>query len=194
MGNVWGLGKRKFKGDWGRRLWLFDRLVWVAVSYGVVIWGWKEREGIERLQEKYLKWLLGVSRHTPGYLMREELQRDLLKGKVEVREWKYEKRLGEGKGGVLARECWVEMRRRAGRGEALGVWEEERKSYWEMRGWSIEEVEGRREGREIRGEEIISREGRLQREERWEKIGGTRYNKWYGLVKEKGIPGYLRKG
>lgn len=28
MGQVWGLGKRRFGKDWGRRLWLFDKLVW----------------------------------------------------------------------------------------------------------------------------------------------------------------------
>lgn len=37
MGQVWGLGKRKFERDWGRRLWLFDRLVWTVMSYGVEI-------------------------------------------------------------------------------------------------------------------------------------------------------------
>lgn len=26
MGQVWGIGKRRFRGDWGRRMWLFDRL------------------------------------------------------------------------------------------------------------------------------------------------------------------------
>lgn len=29
MGQVWGIGKRRFGRDWGRRIWLFDRLVWV---------------------------------------------------------------------------------------------------------------------------------------------------------------------
>ncbi|XP_076287327.1 uncharacterized protein LOC143212411 [Lasioglossum baleicum] len=52
MGQVWGIGKRKFGKDWGRRVWLFDKLVWSVVSYGVEIWGWKEREGIEKLQER----------------------------------------------------------------------------------------------------------------------------------------------
>lgn len=28
MEQVWGIGKRRFRDDWGRRLWLFDRLVW----------------------------------------------------------------------------------------------------------------------------------------------------------------------
>lgn len=33
MGQVWGIGKRKFGKDWGRRLRLFDKLVWTVVSY-----------------------------------------------------------------------------------------------------------------------------------------------------------------
>jgi len=32
---IWGIGKRRFKGDWGRRLWLFDKLIWTVLSYGV---------------------------------------------------------------------------------------------------------------------------------------------------------------
>jgi len=27
MGEVWGIGKRRFGRDWNRRIWLFDRLV-----------------------------------------------------------------------------------------------------------------------------------------------------------------------
>lgn len=33
MGRVWGIGKRRFGRDWGRRVWLCNRLVWM------VIWG-----------------------------------------------------------------------------------------------------------------------------------------------------------
>jgi hypothetical protein len=54
MGEVWGIGKRRFGKDWSRRIWLFDRLVWTVMSYGVEIWGWKEREGMERVEERYL--------------------------------------------------------------------------------------------------------------------------------------------
>ncbi|EZA53581.1 hypothetical protein X777_06937 [Ooceraea biroi] len=49
------MGKRMFKGDWGKRIWLFDRLVWSVISYRAEVWGWKEREEVERLQERYLK-------------------------------------------------------------------------------------------------------------------------------------------
>jgi len=44
MGQIWGLEKRRFGGDWGRRIWLFDKLIWTVLSYGVEIWGWEERE------------------------------------------------------------------------------------------------------------------------------------------------------
>lgn len=57
MGEVWGIGKRRFGRDW-RRIWLFDRLIWTVMSYGVEIWGWKEREKMERLEEKYLRWVI----------------------------------------------------------------------------------------------------------------------------------------
>jgi len=42
MGQVWGIGKRKFGRDWGKRLWLFDALVWSVLGFGVEVWGWKE--------------------------------------------------------------------------------------------------------------------------------------------------------
>lgn len=31
-------------------------------------------------------------------------------------------------------------------------------------------------------------------EERWKKIGKSKFNKWYGMSNRKGVPGYLRKG
>lgn len=39
VGEVWGIGKRRFGKDWNRRIWLFDRLVWTVMSYDVEIWG-----------------------------------------------------------------------------------------------------------------------------------------------------------
>lgn len=76
MRQVWGIGKRKFGGEWGKRIWLFDALVWTVLAYGVEIWEWREREGIERIQERYLRWVMGVGWRTPGYMIREKLQRD----------------------------------------------------------------------------------------------------------------------
>ena len=35
MGQVWGIGKRRFKNDWKMRIWLFDSLIW-SVCYAMV--------------------------------------------------------------------------------------------------------------------------------------------------------------
>lgn len=61
------------------------------------IWGWEKREGMERLEERYLRWLMGVGPRTPGYMVREELQREKLRGRAGRRVWGYE-RLEEGTG------------------------------------------------------------------------------------------------
>ncbi|KAL6418655.1 hypothetical protein ACFW04_011931 [Cataglyphis niger] len=104
MGQVWGIGKRKLKNDWGRRLWLFDKLVWTVMGYGVEIWGWGERKVLERLQERYLRWVLGVKWGTPGYMVKE-LQREKLRGRAGRRAWGFEKRLEEGRGSGIAKRC-----------------------------------------------------------------------------------------
>lgn len=43
-----------------------------------------------------------------------------------MRVWGYERRLEEGRGGKLARECWRKVRERVKREEILRGWEEER--------------------------------------------------------------------
>lgn len=61
---------------------------------GAEIWGWEEKEGMERLRERYLRWVLGVDKKTPGYMVKEELERDkLIRG--ESREKSIEKRMRE---------------------------------------------------------------------------------------------------
>jgi len=53
MAQVW---KRKLGNDWKKRIWLFDTLVWTVACYGVEIWGVeREREGMERLHERFLR-------------------------------------------------------------------------------------------------------------------------------------------
>jgi len=32
---VWGIGKKRFRKDWNRKIWLFERLVWTMMSYEV---------------------------------------------------------------------------------------------------------------------------------------------------------------
>lgn len=51
-----GERKKRFGKNWERRMWLFDRLVSVVMSYEKVeIWGWKERDKIEIVQDRFVK-------------------------------------------------------------------------------------------------------------------------------------------
>lgn len=38
--------------------------------------GIEEREKMEKLEERYMRWVMEVDRTTPGYLIREEIQRE----------------------------------------------------------------------------------------------------------------------
>lgn len=39
MRSMWGLERRRFTRDWGKRVCFFDVLVWSVVSYAAEIWG-----------------------------------------------------------------------------------------------------------------------------------------------------------
>jgi len=54
MGQVWRIEKRKFGGNWERRLKLFDWLMESVVGFGAEIWRWKEWEKVEKLQKRYI--------------------------------------------------------------------------------------------------------------------------------------------
>lgn len=71
--------------------------------------------------------------------------------------------------------------------------EEERKEFLEKRGWELAEVERLREEGRVR-EELWEKERRIQREERWERIRESMFNRWYGMVKGEGLPDYLKEG
>ena len=141
MGQVWGIGKRRFKDDWKMRIWLFDSLVWSVLCYGVEIWGWKEYKKVENLQERFLRWVTGVSWNCPGYMLREEIGREKLVSKQRKRAWSFEEKLKNGRGSKVAQVCLQEIlskERKSMRGHSR--WEEERRQIREE--WRMEE-EGR---------------------------------------------------
>ena len=81
--------------------------------------GWKSRDRVEGLQDSFFRGVLGVQWCTPGYLVREELQREMLKGRAGMRAREYERKLEEGQGWEVARMCWEEIK---GGREDGGFW------------------------------------------------------------------------
>lgn len=56
LGQIWKIGKRRFGGDWEKRLWLFDKLVWMVLSYGAEIWRWDLSLPFWKgMEERYLR-------------------------------------------------------------------------------------------------------------------------------------------
>ncbi|KAL6421353.1 hypothetical protein ACFW04_014690 [Cataglyphis niger] len=190
MSQIWGIGKRKLKNDWGRRLWLFDKLVWTVMGYEVEIWGWGERKELERLQERYLRWVLGMEWGTPGYMVREELQRKKLRGRAGKRPWSSRKGW-KRVGGRIARRCWKELRERSRRKIDLSKWEKERCRYFEDRGMGMVEVEAKRSEGALDFGYFVKKDMEMNEKERWERrnqdITGSR------KIKGSGIPEYLRR-
>jgi hypothetical protein len=105
IGAVWGIGERKFGHDFRRRIMMFDSLVKSVMMYGAEIWGWREQEGLEGVQGKYLKWVLGVDRETPGYIVMEETKRNGIRIEAGKRAIRFEERLIERGECRILQEC-----------------------------------------------------------------------------------------
>lgn len=91
---------------------MFDSLVVSVLAYGVEIWGWSAVEEMERMQKKYLKWILDLERSTPDCIIYEETKREKLRLKFtklaahyESRKWKTER---------IVKECLRERKKSKG--------------------------------------------------------------------------------
>ncbi|KAK9306259.1 hypothetical protein QLX08_002989 [Tetragonisca angustula] len=73
---AWGGMRRARIGGLKRRLYIYDVLCKSILSYGIEIWGWKERSEIERMSGRMCKMAMGLSRNTPDYIWRMEAGRE----------------------------------------------------------------------------------------------------------------------
>jgi hypothetical protein len=108
VGCVWGIGERKWGGDFRRRMMMFENMIESILMYESKIWGWKEQEEVEKVQEKYLKWVLGVDRETAGYIVREECKRNRMRVKAGKRTAKIEDKMDGREECRILTECWRE--------------------------------------------------------------------------------------
>ncbi|KAJ3631291.1 hypothetical protein MTP99_012429 [Tenebrio molitor] len=83
----------------GRRMVMFESMIESILTYGADIWGWKEQEEVEKVQEKYLRGVLGVDRETPSYMEgeQEEIPEYLVRDSAKERKMMARFRCGNEK-------------------------------------------------------------------------------------------------
>jgi hypothetical protein len=142
---------------------------------------------MERVQEKYLRWVLGVDRETGGYKVRAECKRSRLRVKVGKRAAKFEDRMGgrEECGYSLSA---VEKRKRT---RMRGI---ERSTTGETDTYASEEVERMRAEGILTSAELSERDKDTDKQERRERIRESRYNREYERCMMEEIWVYMGKG
>ena len=88
LGRVWSMGERKLRKSFSGRIKLFDTSVASMITYGAEIRGWKRRKGLEKIQERYLKWCLKLNRTTPMHIVMLETEREKIEVKAATRAMK----------------------------------------------------------------------------------------------------------
>jgi hypothetical protein len=88
---------------------IFESMIESILMYEEEIWGWKEQEVVEKVQEKYLGGVLG---ETPGYIAREECKRSRLRVKAGKRAAKFEEKMDGREECKILTECWRENKKK----------------------------------------------------------------------------------
>ncbi|KAJ3647217.1 hypothetical protein Zmor_024747 [Zophobas morio] len=184
IGTVWEIGERKFGHDYKRGMMMFDSLIKSIFMYEAEIWGWREYEEIERVQEKYLKWTLGFEK----YIVREETKREKMRVEAGKRAVGFEEKFSERGDSKILQECWIEIRKEGRK----HVWNE-RDKYYEGKGYACEEIERMREmGRSMK-EELTVRDKDIDKQERRSRISVCRYSAEYRKIVKDEVPKYTER-
>jgi len=167
---------------------MFNILIKSIFMYGVEIWGWEERKEIEKMQERYMRWILGLDRCTPGYVVREELKLEKISIEAGSRALKFQEKMKRRTENWMLRECRKENGKEYWKGTRWGkamerMYQEGGREQWE---W---------EARDDRGENIIEEwmgnrreENKKERRKKIEESKSAKeYKRW--LTEEK--PKYL---
>lgn len=109
MAQVWGIGERKFGGDWERRMMLFNVLVKSIIMYGVDVWGWQERKKLKDLQTRYIRRTLGLDKCKPRYVIIGETKVESISIEERYRALKYQDKVRKRGENKLLKECWGEV-------------------------------------------------------------------------------------
>ena len=116
MKKTWSVKERIFKQDYKRRMKMFGALVEIMALFGAEVWCWDMEEKLDRIQRRYVKWILGLDMTTPNYILIEECKLTEIKEKSSRRAARYEGKARESKKG-LVRKCIKERERNWGNGQ-----------------------------------------------------------------------------
>ena len=189
IGQIWSIGERRFGGDVERKLMLFDAIVKSVLMYGSEIWGWREAVKIEQIQNTYLRWILGLTRSTPQYILLEETKRQKLRIEAGKRAIKYEEKIRDGKN-LLLTQCFLETTRR--RVNSLETkWDKERRKYFERNGMSLTKVEEERRKNTFNIKKIIDRDLEVQKQLNMAKMERSQFCNRYQHIWTIDKPQYL---
>ena len=104
-----------------------------------------EAERVEKIQEKYIRWTLGLDFNTPAYLISEETKTDKVRIEAGKRAIKYEEKAKRLNNKKIVQECWREID--AKQAEKKSKWVEMRDSYYRQKMMDIQEMEIRKKDR-----------------------------------------------
>lgn len=187
MAQIWGIGERKFGENFDRRIMiLFNIMVKSIMLYGVEIWGWREWREVEALQERYIRWILGLDKCTPGYIVREEPTIEKISLEAGGRAIRYQDRVKNESENAILKECRREMDKIDRESTNWGKTMEE---LYEAGGTSRWEREAKEEKGINTVEEWMEKYKEKQLEERKNKIEKSvlakEYKRWKGVGRAK---------
>lgn len=87
------------------------------MGFEAEIWGWNKWKQVKRVQEKYIRWMLGLDGRTPGYTVRGEGKWEKLRTRMGRKAMAYVEKLEKGGGSGWAKKGWEEIEKR---GEGKG--------------------------------------------------------------------------
>lgn len=142
---------------------------------------------MEGLQEQYGRWILGIGRQVPGYIVREAIDMEKVRVRVGYIACKFEEKVRMGKGGELLKKCMKERERVNRKGR---VRDKEREKYLNRCGWSGAGIDLDRRGGFRRSSELRDRDRDVQKQERRDKIRKSEFNPRYKDVVKEGVAEY----
>ena len=185
---TWGLGEKRCKGDFRRRMMLFEYLVRSVMEYGVEIWGWSEKTELENIKTNFIRGILKLDFCTPKSIIYKETWTKKLALQWGARAIRYEEKLSKLGGNRLVKICWEEKNN-----ENLGdLYSTEREKYYNDAGFSYLYIRLKLMQGENVEREVYERKYDIEEQILTTKIKQSRYNKRYKELVVCNIPRYLQ--